>query len=70
LPGTVVQLVPAPLHVRVTVDCGFRVVALATHREAAAGALVDGAQVNVEFDASAAHLIPVAAGFRNAGEAP
>jgi tungstate transport system ATP-binding protein len=70
LPGTVVQLVPAPLHVRVTVDCGFRVVALATHREAAAGALVDGAQVNVEFDASAAHLIPVAAGFGNAGEAP
>jgi len=57
LPGRVRQLMPAPLHVRVVVDCGFPVVALVTHRFVQESELGEGAFVTAEFAASAPHLL-------------
>jgi tungstate transport system ATP-binding protein len=57
LDGTITGVMPAPLHVRVVIDCGFPLVALVTHRLVEQSQLTDGAPVIAEFSPSAAHLI-------------
>ena len=56
--GRVAQVMPAPLHVRVVVDCGFPLVALVSHRSMEEWKLGEGAPVTAEWSASATHLIP------------
>ena len=55
--GRIIHVVPAPLHVRVVVDCGIPVVALVTHRIAADLALVPGMSVAVSFAPDSPHLL-------------
>jgi tungstate transport system ATP-binding protein len=57
LAGRVAHVVPAPLHVRVVVDCGIPVVAIVTHRIAADLALVPGMSVMVSFAPESPHLL-------------
>jgi ABC-type sulfate/molybdate transport systems ATPase subunit len=57
LAGRVAHVVPAPLHVRVVVDCGIPVVAVVTHRIAADLALVPGLPVTVSFAPEAPHVL-------------
>ncbi len=57
LPGRVVRVRPAGVQVRVTVDCGFPVVALITRRSAETLSLAPDQPVTVSFKASAVHLI-------------
>jgi tungstate transport system ATP-binding protein len=54
--GTVVRLVPGS-PVKVTLDCGFRLVAAVTARSVADLELAPGVQVTAAFKASAAHVI-------------
>ncbi len=55
--GRITHVVPAPLHVRVVVDCGIPVVALVTHRIAADLALGPGMSVAVSFAPDSPHLL-------------
>lgn len=55
--GHVVQIRPAGTQVRVTVDCGFPIVALITHHSAQTLGLTPGRRVMVSFKANAVHLI-------------
>lgn len=57
LSGHVVCLRPAGTQVRVTVDCGFPVVALITRHSAQTLGLTPGQRVGISFKASAVHLI-------------
>jgi tungstate transport system ATP-binding protein len=57
LAGRVAHVVPAPLHVRVVVDCGMTVVAVVSHRIAADLALVPGMPVTVSFAPESPHLL-------------
>jgi len=57
LSGRIAHVVPAPLHVRVVVDCGIPVVALVTHRIAADLALVPGMPVAVSFAPDSPRLL-------------
>jgi len=57
LTGHVVRVRPAGTQVRVTVDCGFPVVALITQTSAQKLSLIPGQSVVVSFKASAVHLI-------------
>jgi len=57
LGGRVAHVVPAPLHVRVVVDCGIPVVAVVTHRIAADLALAPGMPVTVSFAPESPHVL-------------
>ena len=57
LVGRVAHIVPAPLHVRVVVDCGIPVVAVVTHRIAADLALAPGMPVTVSFAPESPHVL-------------
>ncbi len=57
LSGRVTQISSGGAQVRVTVDCGFALVALVTRRSAQALDLHPGQPVSVSFKASAVHLI-------------
>lgn len=57
LPGRVTKLAPAGAQVRVTLDCGFPVVALVTRRSAQELGVVLGQEMVVSFKAGAIHLI-------------
>ena len=57
LMGRVAHVVPAPLHVRVVVDCGMPVVAVVTHRIAADLALAPGMPVTVSFAPESPHVL-------------
>jgi ABC-type Fe3+/spermidine/putrescine transport system ATPase subunit len=57
LAGRVAHVVPAPLHVRVVVDCGIPVVAVVTHRIAADLALAPGMPVTVSFAPESPHVL-------------
>ncbi len=60
LQGRVTTLRPVGLAgVRVTIDCGFPLVALVTRRSAQELALVAGAPIVASFKATAVHLIPL-----------
>jgi tungstate transport system ATP-binding protein len=58
LPGVITRVVPAGAQVRVTVDCGFPLVAVVTRQSLEELGLVVGARVVAAFKASAVHLIP------------
>jgi tungstate transport system ATP-binding protein len=58
LSGTVSRLVPLGAHVRVTVDCGFPLVALVTRRAVEELGLAEGVPAIASFEATAAHLLP------------
>jgi molybdopterin-binding protein len=57
LDGQVVRVVPSGAHVRVTIDCGFPLVALVTRRSAEELGFVPGRQVTAHFKATAPHLL-------------
>jgi molybdopterin-binding protein len=57
LPGRVVRLAAAGAHVRVTIDCGFPLVALVTQRSVDEMALAAGSSVTAHFKATAPHLL-------------
>jgi ABC-type Fe3+/spermidine/putrescine transport system ATPase subunit len=57
LDGRVTHATPTPLHVRVTVDCGFPLVALVTHRLAGEWDVREGMAVTAVFGSGAVHLI-------------
>jgi molybdopterin-binding protein len=57
LAGRVVRLVPAGAWLRVTVDCGFPLMALLTARGADEMGLAEGKVVTAHFKATAPHLI-------------
>ena len=57
LPGVVTRVVPAGVQVRVTVDCGFPLVAVITRQSLEDLGLGVGARVVASFKASALHLI-------------
>jgi len=57
LPGVVTRVVPAGAQARVTVDCGFPLVAVVTRQSLEELGLVVGTQVVASFKASAVHLI-------------
>ena len=57
LAGRVTSATPTPLHVRVTVDCGFPLVALVTHRLAGDRNVREGMAVTAIFSSTAVHLI-------------
>jgi tungstate transport system ATP-binding protein len=57
LAGRVLRLVPAGAWVRVTVDCGFPLVALVSGRSAEEMALVEGMAVTAHFKVTAPHLL-------------
>jgi tungstate transport system ATP-binding protein len=59
LHGTVSRLVPQGPLVRVSVDCGFPLVAAVTRASALEMGLVEGGPVVATFKASAVHLIPL-----------
>jgi molybdate transport system ATP-binding protein len=61
LVGPVVEIVPSGPMSRVTLDVGFRIVALVTRQAVEDLALADGERVAAVFKASAVHLIPHAA---------
>lgn len=58
LSGTVTRTLPQGPLVRVTLDCGFPLVALITRSSAEEMGLAPGLPVQAAFKASAAHLIP------------
>jgi tungstate transport system ATP-binding protein len=58
LPGVVTRVVPAGAQARVTVDCGFPLVAVVTRQSVEELGLVVGTRVVASFKASAVHLIP------------
>ncbi|MBI4332940.1 MAG: ABC transporter ATP-binding protein [Chloroflexi bacterium] len=58
LPGLVVKAFPLGSQVRVTVDCGFPVVALITARSYDELGLETGREAAVSFKASSVHLLP------------
>jgi len=57
LTGRVTHVIPAPLHVRVVIDCGVPVIAVVTHRTAAELALAPEMPVAVSFAPEAPHLL-------------
>ena len=57
LAGHVLRIVPAGAYVRVTVDCGFPLVALMTRRSIEEMGLRDGAAVTAHFKSTAPHLV-------------
>jgi tungstate transport system ATP-binding protein len=57
LGGEVVRITPAGAHVRVTIDCGFPLVALVTQRSADELGFAPGRPVTAHFKATAAHLL-------------
>jgi molybdopterin-binding protein len=57
LDGAIVRLARSGPHVRVTIDCGFPLVALVTQRSAREMALEPGSQVTAHFKATAPHLL-------------
>jgi tungstate transport system ATP-binding protein len=57
LAGRVQRVVPAGAHVRVIVDCGFPLVALATQRSVEDMGLGEGAPVTAHFTSTAPHLL-------------
>jgi tungstate transport system ATP-binding protein len=58
LPGRILRLTPQGPLVKVTLDCGFRLVALVTRASAQALDLDEGRPITAAFKASAVHLIP------------
>jgi ABC-type Fe3+/spermidine/putrescine transport system ATPase subunit len=58
LEGTVSDLRALGSFAEVTVECGFPLVALVTHRQAAELELAAGLPLSVRFDPSAVHLVP------------
>ena len=59
LAGRVTHVTPAPLHVRVVIDCDLPVIAVVTHRVAMELALAPGMRVTVSFSPEAPHLLRV-----------
>jgi tungstate transport system ATP-binding protein len=57
LTGKVVRIVPSGPHLRVSVDCGFILAALVTHRSAESLRLGEGVPISVQFKATALHLL-------------
>jgi len=57
LEGRIVRLAPSGPHVRVTIDCGFPLVALVTQRSVTEMGLGPGSPVTAHFKATAAHLL-------------
>jgi tungstate transport system ATP-binding protein len=57
LAGRVQRIAPAGAHVRITVDCGFPLVALMTRRSIEDMQLEDGAPVTAHFKPTAPHLV-------------
>jgi molybdate transport system ATP-binding protein len=57
LAGRVLRMVPAGAYMRVTVDCGFPLVALMTRRSVEEMDLRDGAPVTAHFKSTAPHLV-------------
>jgi len=57
LDGAIVRLARSGPHVRVTIDCGFPLVALVTQRSVREMALEPGSQVTAHFKATAPHLL-------------
>ena len=57
LAGRVQRMTPAGAHVRVTVDCGFPLVALMTRRSIDDMRLADGTAVTAHFKPTAPHLV-------------
>jgi tungstate transport system ATP-binding protein len=57
LTGQIVRLAQSGPHVRVTIDCGFPLVALVTQRSVAEMGLAPGGPVTAHFKATAPHLL-------------
>ncbi len=57
LTGRVLRVVPSGPHLRVSVDCGFVLAALVTHRSAESLRLAEGVTVVAQFKATAPHLL-------------
>jgi tungstate transport system ATP-binding protein len=57
LAGQIVRLVPSGPHVRVTIDCGFPLVALVTQRSVTEMGFAPGSPVTAHFKATAPHLL-------------
>ncbi len=57
LAGQIVRLAPSGPHVRVTIDCGFPLVALVTRRSVEELGFAPGAPVTAHFKATAPHLL-------------
>ena len=57
LSGKVVRIVPSGPHLRVSVDCGFILAALVTHRSAESLRLGEGVPISAQFKATALHLL-------------
>ena len=57
LAGEIVRLTPTGAHVRVTIDCGFPLVALVTQRSVTEMGLAPGSPVTAHFKATAPHLL-------------
>jgi len=57
LEGRIVRLAQSGPHVRVTIDCGFPLVALVTQRSVTEMGLAPGSPVTAHFKATAAHLL-------------
>jgi molybdopterin-binding protein len=57
LAGRVVRIVPSGPHLRITVDCGFVLAALVTHRSSESLRLGEGVPVVAQFKATAPHLL-------------
>ena len=57
LEGRIVRLAQSGPHVRVTIDCGFPLVALVTQRSVTEMGLGPGSPVTAHFKATAAHLL-------------
>jgi molybdopterin-binding protein len=57
LDGRIVRLAQSGAHVRVTIDCGFPLVALVTQRSVGELGLEPGRPVTAHFKATAAHLL-------------
>lgn len=58
LTGTITDLLAQGAHVRVTVDCGFPLMALVTRRSVEDLRLAPGSSVVAAFKATAAHVLP------------
>ncbi len=57
LTGRVLRIVPSGPHLRVSVECGFVLAALVTHRSAESLRLGEGVPVIAQFKATAPHLL-------------
>ena len=57
LAGQIVRLAQSGPHVRVTIDCGFPLVALVTQRSVAEMGFAPGSPVTAHFKATAPHLL-------------